>query len=47
MLSRLVRKLAVTAVGAVMALTAAGCTAEPPSPSTSGSALPGNIPANL
>jgi len=46
MLSRPVTKLAVTAVSAVMALTAAGCTAEPPSPSTSESALPGNIPAN-
>jgi hypothetical protein len=47
MLSQPVRKLAATAVSAVMALTAAGCTAEPPSPSTSESALPGNIPANL
>lgn len=47
MLSRPATKLAATAVSAVMALTAAGCTAEPPSPSTSESTLPRNIPANL
>jgi hypothetical protein len=48
MLSRPVKKLAVMAVSAVMALPAAGCTAEPPAPSTSESAsLPGNIPADL
>lgn len=48
MLSRPVKKLAVMALSAVMALAAAGCTSEPPAPSTSESAsLPGNIPANL
>ncbi|MDQ0867350.1 hypothetical protein QF036_005001 [Arthrobacter globiformis] len=42
------RPLAVSAVSAVMALAAAGCTSEPPAPSASVSAsLPGNIPADL
>lgn len=42
------RALAVTAVSALMALAAAGCTSEPPVPSISESAsLPGNIPADL
>lgn len=48
MLSGPVKKLAVMAVSAVMALAAAGCTSEPAAPSTSESAsLPGNIPASL
>jgi hypothetical protein len=48
MLSRPLKKLAVTVVSAVMALAAAGCTAETPVPSSPESAsLPGNIPVEL